>query len=388
MTELCFVLVVLIPDKMCMRCLRCVLLVCFSGLLYAQNVEQHCPAPSLDGGYFLPKQDTYYNESTIIYACENRLKPAVEGWWSTSACQNGKWIPEPQCIDEKACVPLTVTNAKNTENSNSWFKEGEKIRITCMEGYELKNWDATAVCLNGTWSSVPICERSNQSCSEPPIIPHAVIVGQTYQELFALDSKVNYECEDGYAVEGAESEKTIVCINGGWTAGPTCIRKTRPGTGHGQGGATGGRHEGDTTFAGRAPRPVAIRNCGRYPLVPNGEVFGYTDWFLKYSCNSFYKLEGQKTVMCYSDGSWSRAPTCKVAFCSVDTDQYPELVDVGLQYLKDGEKVEFECVKKSHWWFDHYSVAKCTDGILMQKKCCNRIQLNTRTCSGCLTRTC
>uniref|UniRef100_UPI0037E88495 complement factor H-related protein 2-like n=1 Tax=Semicossyphus pulcher TaxID=241346 RepID=UPI0037E88495 len=204
---------------MCVRYLGFVLLVWFPGVLHAQIAAQPCRAPNLNDGYFVPERDSYSEGTTLTYSCDSGLKPAVEGWWASSKCQNSTWFPEPQCIDEKACTPLTIPNAGHTENSNGWFEQGHRIRITCDEGYELKNLDNTAICLNGRWSSVPVCEKSGHACGEPPKIPHAVIIGRRYQEVFARDSKVQYECEDGFTANGI---KSIFCLSGDWTEGPTC----------------------------------------------------------------------------------------------------------------------------------------------------------------------
>nr|XP_020507211.1 complement factor H-like [Labrus bergylta] len=213
---------------MWVRYLGFVILFGLPGALHAQP----CGAPGLDGGYFVPLQETYSHEIEITYACDSGRKPAVEGWWATSTCQNGVWSPEPQCIGEEDCLPPEIPNAKFNKKQNSWYNEGNTIRVTCDNGYELKNRDATAVCLNGTWTSVPVCEISNNTCGEPPQIPHAVIIGQKYQASFAADSKVRYKCEDGYSVEGAESKKSIFCISGSWSELPKCSRGTRQNTGH------------------------------------------------------------------------------------------------------------------------------------------------------------
>lgn len=71
-----------------------------------------------------------------------------------------------------------------------------------------------------------IFTESVQACGEPPKIPHAVIINQKYQEVFPVDSEVQYECEDGYTVEGAPSKKYVFCIAGNWTEGPTCSKWT------------------------------------------------------------------------------------------------------------------------------------------------------------------
>ncbi|XP_041658269.1 complement factor H-related protein 1-like [Cheilinus undulatus] len=208
------------------------LLIGLPAALYAQSAHWPCRAPSLVGGYFVPEKQIYPHGSEITYSCESGRKPAVEGWWATSTCQNGEWSHEPRCIDERACVPLEIPNGKYNKRRTGWYGESSTIRVTCEDGYELKNWSATATCLNGAWSSVPICEISINACSTPPKVPHAVIVGQRFQEVYPADSEVQYECEDGYTVEGAVSKKTIICMAGNWTEGPTCSKQTTPDTGH------------------------------------------------------------------------------------------------------------------------------------------------------------
>ncbi|XP_074506763.1 sushi, von Willebrand factor type A, EGF and pentraxin domain-containing protein 1-like [Sebastes fasciatus] len=218
---------------MCVRrYLGFVLLVWFPGALHAQSATQPCRAPRLSSGYLVPEQYTYHHETNLTYACDNGHKPAVEGWWATITCLDGTWSHEPQCIDEKACMPPTILNAMYTVNTNGWYEERHIIRIKCNEGYEHKDSDATAECVNGAWTSVPICEKSIHACGELPKIPHVVIINQEYQELFPGDTEVQYECEDGYTVEGAD-KKSIYCFSGNWTEGPTCNRGTGPGAGQG-----------------------------------------------------------------------------------------------------------------------------------------------------------
>ncbi|XP_029381412.1 complement factor H-related protein 1-like [Echeneis naucrates] len=120
------------------------------------------------------------------------------------------------CIDQKACFPPTIPNGKYTESSDGWYEERHILRIRCDPGYEQLNQIATASCLNGTWSSLPICEKSITSCSGPPQIPHAVVI-QEYQEVFAADSKVLYQCETGYATEERHTNTSIYCVAGSWS---------------------------------------------------------------------------------------------------------------------------------------------------------------------------
>ncbi|XP_029309260.1 complement factor H-like, partial [Cottoperca gobio] len=300
-------------DKMCARNLGFVLLVCIPGVLFAQSATEPCHAPSLNAGYLVPEQEDYTHEQTLNYACDNGSKPAVEGWWATSTCLNGNWSHKPQCIDEKACMPPTIPNA--IYFANGWYGDGDKIRIKCDKGYEHKDQDATAICENGTWSSVPVCQKSIEACDAPSKIPHAVIILRQYQEVFAADAKLPYECKGGYTADGADTDKKIICLKGNWTEGPRCSKWTKPGSG--QGVSAGGGH----TTGSETQSVGGVNNCGNPPKVTNGDVVRKYGSFLEYQCARFYKRVGLKRVECHSDGTWSEVPTCTVTLCSVDTDR-------------------------------------------------------------------
>ncbi|XP_063742121.1 complement factor H-like isoform X4 [Eleginops maclovinus] len=418
---------ILIPDKMSMGYLGFVLLLWFPGVLHAQSETQPCPAPGLSGGYLVPEQDSYPHETTLTYACDNGLKPAVEGWWATSRCQNGNWFPTPQCIDEKACLPTILPNANYDASTKGWYDETTKIWVRCDAGYEHKDRVTTAKCTDGTWSSMPICEKSDEACGEPPKIPHAVVIHQEYQELFEADTKVQYECEDGYTAERADT-KTVICISGNWTEGPTCNR--RPDTGHGgatvegtggghttsagsgtnpadrrpdtgHGGATvEGTGGGHTTSAGSGTNPAdrrpdtghdgytergtgggqptgGVTNCGTYPSVLNGDVVVVSGGYLKYQCSAFYKLEGPDTVICQSNGKWTEPPSCRDAFCVLDPAQItiPNMILSTIKYVKEGEDEFIPCI------WDHFFIrVQCVNRRIHYTKCCHSSDHQRNVC--------
>ncbi|XP_078120607.1 complement factor H-related protein 1-like [Sander vitreus] len=394
---------------MSVRYLGFVLLVWFPGGLHAQSAGQQCRPPTLAGGYLVPEQNTYSHEENLMYGCDNGLKPAVEGWWATITCQNGEWTPKPQCIDEKACIPPDIPNAQNKKNSKGWYEEEQRFRVRCDEGYEHKNRDATAICTNGTWSSVPVCEKSIEACGEPPKIPHAVIIQQEYQELFAADSEVQYECEDGYTLEGGGTKENITCMSGNWTEGPTCNRGTSLGPrdgggtsgsrtppaggdrgtslGPGDGGGTSGSRTppaGGGSFAtsgsnerDRKSSFTAVVHCGAYPVVPNGDVVKEDPMFLKYQCNVFYKQVGSDTVRCHSEGSWSQLPICQEADCIIDPAQHPVygISLSGRVYLTEKETKYIQCI-----WNDYSIRVQCINRIPVYTECCHHNYHLERLC--------
>ncbi|KAM6920617.1 complement factor H-like isoform 2-T2 [Lycodopsis pacificus] len=408
---------------MCVRYLGFVLLACFPGLLHAQIATQPCSAPTLNDGYLVPEKDTYNHEAKLTYACDNGRKPAVEGWWATSTCLHGTWSPAPECIDENACVAPDIPNAQYTQKSG-WYNDKYKIRIKCNEGYDPKGHNVTTTCINGKWSSVPVCEKNIHACGEPPQIPHAVIILQRYQDVFAADTGVQYECEDGYTVEGGDAKKYVYCIAGDWTPRPVCNKGTergaglggsaevgtggrqttsagsgtqpeasRPATGHG-GGSTGSEtqpeasrpatgHGGGSTGSGTQPagtstasgsnerdgRPsyTKVERCGAYPNVPNGDVVQQNDEFLKYRCNSFYAQVGSDIVKCYNNGSWSQLPICQT-FCSLDPADrvWKDFILSGVEYIKEGEQKYIPCI-----WRDYFSLVQCINGETFYTQCCH-----------------
>ncbi|XP_023153452.2 complement factor H-like isoform X1 [Amphiprion ocellaris] len=283
---------------MCVRHLAFVLLIWFPAVLHAQKAEQPCLAPQLHGGDFIPKRETYPHEKQLIYTCDEGYKPTAEGWWATSTCENGQWSPKPQCIDEKSCLPPTIPNGYYIGNSHGWYAEHRVITVKCDDGYELNGQSERIRCINGTWPSLPVCERSPTSSGS----------------------------------------------NGGGSEHP---------------------------FA-------TIDKCGDIPVVPNGDVVQTGLRSLKYQCVNYYKLEGPDIVVCYRDGTWSQVPTCKAAFCSVDTNVYPQLKSVGVKYIKDGESERLEC--EDLWLTDHFSQAQCTDGRVKLSRCCNRLELIVGDC--------
>ncbi|XP_034469966.1 complement factor H-related protein 1-like isoform X2 [Hippoglossus hippoglossus] len=340
---------------MCSRYLGFFLLVWFPGALHAQSAALQCAAPSLDHGNFVPVKETYSHDSKLTYACRNTHKPAVEGWWAEIVCQHGTWSHTPRCIEEKACIPPTIANAKYTEASEGWYKEGHIIRITCDKGYEHKDNIATAKCINGTWSSLPMCEISIKSCRAPPKIPHAIIVDQGYQELFLEDAEVKYECEDGYSTEGSH-KKTLFCLAGTWTEGPMC--------------------RSSSTSANR-PLFIPIENCGTRPNVPNGVVVEEHRMYLKFQCNSFYKQVGEDTVSCYNDGSWSKLPVCEDAFCVMEPGHYDRGLDLSVtEYIKEGETKYIPCT-----WPDYSVAVHCSNRRITYTRCCTTYDHHRGTCS-------
>uniref|UniRef100_A0A3P9NG57 Complement factor H-like n=1 Tax=Poecilia reticulata TaxID=8081 RepID=A0A3P9NG57_POERE len=322
--------------------LRFALLVWIPGVLPAVNEAEPCSAPDLKNGYFLPVQEFYPHGSHVRYSCDTGYKTTEEGWWATIECQHGDWSDKPECVVETVCLPPVIPNGKFKRNLNGSFE------INCNAGYSLNGLDNIVECLSGTLSAVPLCQKQPQACGQPPAVPNAVVI-QTYQEVFDAYSTVTYQCRDGFLTQNRESEKTAYCDAGNWVGIPRCTRSARPGP-----------PDTQTTF-------VSIDRCGEIPHVPNGLPVQQEQRYLKYKCQMYYKLVGPETVVCHRGGTWSELPKCKEDFCLLNTAEYPDLINTGNTFIRNGKTEYPKCVDR--WMLNHYVVARCIEGRLRVSEC-------------------
>lgn len=78
----------------------------------AQGAAGSCARPELTHGFLVPDLQSY-PENSVTYACDDGFKSAMESWWGTTTCQNGKWFPEPFCIG-RCSMKLTVNSIFQT----------------------------------------------------------------------------------------------------------------------------------------------------------------------------------------------------------------------------------------------------------------------------------
>uniref|UniRef100_A0A3Q2QS57 Sushi domain-containing protein n=1 Tax=Fundulus heteroclitus TaxID=8078 RepID=A0A3Q2QS57_FUNHE len=318
---------------MCVRYLGFVLLAWLPVVLYGQTVELPCSPPELNDGYFVPQEKTYRHGNTLTYSCETGFKPVVEGWWATSTCQNGKWSHTPQCIGD-TCMP-------------------HSSRLTLFVNLKYLH-----------------------TCSEPPKIPSAIIINQDYQEVFALDSEVEYQCKHGFTTEEGATKKSVFCRAGLWTDSPTCskwtvfreIQTTSPEELQGSTSQMRPSVGWKTSCCAlHNPSCMKIDNCGEFPDVLNGVMVRQSERSLTYECQMFYKLVGSGTVVCHSGGSWSAVPTCKEDYCVLRAGVHPKFTVTADVYFKNGEAKELKCTGR--FLATHYSVVRCIDGNLIASEC-------------------
>uniref|UniRef100_A0A8C6SAS1 Sushi domain-containing protein n=1 Tax=Neogobius melanostomus TaxID=47308 RepID=A0A8C6SAS1_9GOBI len=249
--------------------------------------NQNCPTPVIENGFFIPERDTLSHDTELYYSCDEDFNPVEGTWWAAVTCQNGNWSSIPEC--DTACFEPEIPNANYT--AFQYVKNNERIWIRCNPGYEDKKKLARAICQNGQWSKLPVCEKMDSWCGPPPQIPNAVIINHGYEEMFQEDAYVEYMCKSNFELE--TNNNRAYCSYGQWLTPPSCRQKQ----------TNQGRDPPATTGAVDILPPnfykiilldctFSVDQCGEEPLIDNGYIVERSRVYMKYR-------------------SWSELPRCE-----------------------------------------------------------------------------
>lgn len=105
--------------------------------------------------------------------------------------------------------------------------QSQCVRVSLRCVFVLYNSDGLGIFSSSYSWFLHLFTGGIHSCGEPPQVPHAVVILQKYQDLFPVDSEVEYQCEDGYALQGGDIKMSIFCVMGDWGSDlPKCSKWT------------------------------------------------------------------------------------------------------------------------------------------------------------------
>merc|ERR1712071_480594 len=204
--------------------------------------------------------------------------------------------------DRAICTPpLLIHGSVNPINSQ--YKSEDVIRIVCNDGFELENIQSSLLYCSkqGLWRvftlgdssflPLPRCIAKRRCPQLPPLIQGSIhIQGNEFNGLRSgsdlSTTRAVYKCWFGLELEPAESE-TRYCVQGKWTGeNPQCVRA----------------------------------GCGRPPTISRGYYTSrgiinhvyLAESFVKYRCDSGYRLNGPSTLTCSRQKEWipKQRPSC------------------------------------------------------------------------------
>ncbi|XP_031613608.2 complement factor H-related protein 3-like [Oreochromis aureus] len=167
----------------------------------------------------------------------------------------------------------------------SLFSPGEKIRVTCGEGYWILNTQTTSTettCKNdGDWTIRPVCEEVTCSHPQALYLDHWGDSGQQQR----LGDTVTYRCGSDY--RSTDGAAWATCTRDGWKPNPLCQEKCG---------------------VPETPAGLTITTDVTDDQIRKGQ-------HLTFACeDSNHIIKGNATLECLENGRWSNPlPTCEAA---------------------------------------------------------------------------
>ncbi|CAM5161529.1 unnamed protein product [Natator depressus] len=237
-----------------------------------------CEMVMLAHGEAFPKKDKYLNGDVMTFSCAKRYTRVGP---DSAQCYYFGWSPAPPTcqVEIKDCgPPPSITNGNIISELHEKYQHGDSVEYDCNLRFKMigsKNIE----CVDGEWSSSPVCIEEEKMCVPPPSIVRGSAINVNQNQYFHGDS-VEYGCEGNLEIVGTN---IIKCLSGEWTSLPSCA---------------------DPSVKCVLPRN--LENIGFLSVYNFQKSFYHKD-VVKYRCNSDVKKLKQ-TVCEY--GKWSPKPEC------------------------------------------------------------------------------
>ncbi|XP_026155176.1 sushi, von Willebrand factor type A, EGF and pentraxin domain-containing protein 1 isoform X2 [Mastacembelus armatus] len=276
---------------------------CVSGRLWTNDAPVCRPVSCGDPGTVpncTTHGDAFVYPGVLQYECNPGF---VLTGSDTLVCQaDGKWNGQkPQC-EPVSCGPPKVPSDVSVEGEK--YTYNNEIELSCQPGFVLQGKSISVCQADGTWShESPTCTPAR--CGKPSPIPNGRVLGSE----FGFNSKVKYECDEGYILNG---DSTRICQSAGLWDKP-------------------------------APR-CDIISCDPPEDIShgflNGSSFNYDD-IVEYVCFDGYEIVGDPVLRCSAQGLWvGTVPQCRPCICALPVLKF------GVVQGQDpscGDRVHFRC---------------------------------------------
>ncbi|KAM8754572.1 C4b-binding protein alpha chain-like isoform 2-T2 [Acanthopagrus schlegelii] len=322
-----------VTDLLLLSCLG------FAITAHAQDCARPAGGPNmhLKDEYIL--KETFADGDRAVFTCDVGYISA--GGSSSITCTAGSWNTVTLKCDRRNCgSPGEVLNGQIHYPQENLF--GDRIEITCDEGYRLVGKSTITCGAEGWMGRLPRCEVA--TCDEAPQVKDATFT--PYKDPYNYGDVVRYTCQNGLTLNGSAS---IECSDDGTFKPdpPTCHRVqcedldipnlvwvsgSRPPHGYKARLTyrciTGYRIVGQSTltcdinsqWSPGLPRCEVV-TCNPPHVVVNGsfspvkEVYKYGD-VVQYSCKTNLSLSGSNSATCSDDGTFKPAPPTCIMVCS------------------------------------------------------------------------
>ncbi|XP_060133432.1 complement factor H-like [Zootoca vivipara] len=265
----------------------------------------HCDGFLLENGLLDPRKNQYQHRDVVKFSCRGsytRVGP------DSAQCYHFGWSPQPPTCKVSAEVnpcqpPPDISDGTISGDLREEYNHGEKVEYKCNFGFAVTG-SKLIECLDGQWTSLPLCKEEPRTCEAPPSIRNGGPVSVD-SDRYLHGKTVAYECNESFSIVGT---KEAVCLHGQWEL-PLCV-----------------------DVAAECTRP---QNAEFVPYASLMKKFNHNT-IVTYTCGS-----NQHKTKCVN-GKWSPEPEC-TAFCP-PPPQLPNAIDItDTRNYKSGEEISFRC---------------------------------------------
>ena len=242
----------------------------------------------------------------LFYECD--VGYSLVGTFLRTCMENGSWSgKEPFCSPRICPEPQEVENGRLEPITS--LEYGSIATYTCIDGFQILGGFERVCGHLGTWSGQPpLCVNTSQTCLVPQLINSGYVA---FDGNLEVGSQAWYDCNNEFNLIGPK-ERTCLS-NGKWTGEePMC----------------------------------APRNCQAVQSILHGTVIGLEfslESSLQFSCDQGYKLVGEESITCTSEGNWSNPPpVCIPILCLKPTVVSNGIVRGSARRYADS--ISYECL--------------------------------------------
>ncbi|XP_048213359.1 complement factor H-like [Perognathus longimembris pacificus] len=275
--------------------------------------ERECKIPQMDKLLNAePRKEKYKVGDVLKFSCRLGLKRVGP---DSVQCYHFGWSPKiPVCKDtvQPCGPPPKLLNGEAKGPLRDEYAHGDLVEYTCNSRFLTKGPEKIQ-CVDGEWTTLPICIEENRTCGDLPELDHGYV--QAPEPPFHHGDSAEFQCREAFTLVG---KTTVTCVRGVWTRLPQCV-------------AT------DQLRTCRAPPRIVISEANQ----SENQEFPH-DHILKYSCHG-----KQEQTVCMN-GAWEPKPICTKEVERPPCPPPPQIpnahaLDTTVQY-RDGATVAVLCL--------------------------------------------
>ncbi|XP_039184110.1 complement factor H-like isoform X2 [Crotalus tigris] len=250
--------------------------------------------------------EDFLSGDLVIFGCIGKLK--IKGSNKITCTADGTWsAPVPECI-EITCQADHIENG-NILSPKFIYKEGERIRFTCIEGYTFAD-RPDALCTENGWGS-------KLQCKEIQCFPPEMTNGRfrPRRAQYTYNDEIETICDEGFVHGGPR--KVSICTASGWNPPAFC----------------------------KQIQCVPPQMTNGY-FRPRRAQYTYNDE-IETICNEGFGFEGPGKVSICTTSGWNPPAVCKQKVCDYIRIENGRMTDYLERYkpfpIRHRQTIQFLC---------------------------------------------